>query len=400
MATSLYRQIAVTAALALLCAGCAPTTTPPAPITLKPATQPPPQQSTIQPLPPFPTEPVPKFPHGQVEVPAPQGEIRGVWLHDPRGVNWDVVMRDLRSAGMNSIFVKFSTGGAAYYRSSVLPASTLAGRDEPALCLAAARRHGIHVHAWHVCFQMKDAPLDWQNRAIREGRVQLGSSGQTYRPSYNVPHLCPTHDVNREMEKRAMVELATKYPFAGVQLDHIRWSDAGLCYCATCKRTFARDAAVRLRSWPRDVQKGGPLEPAFAGWRERIITSLAQEITSAVRAANRTMKISSCVFPDLNAVRRDKGQNWKEWVDRGWIDFLCPMNYSTDPSRFTQWIAADRGWVNGRVPVVVGIGAYKMTSGQQLREQLALARRAGANGWILFNYDDNFRAKLLPALRQ
>ncbi|MBM3891822.1 MAG: hypothetical protein FJ388_22125, partial [Verrucomicrobia bacterium] len=203
---------------------------------------------------------------------APQGELRGIWLHDPRGEDWRRVMADLHAAKLNAIFVKFSTGGAAYYPSHVLPGSYHAGRDEPALCLAAARQYGIQVHAWHVCFQMKDAPLDAQSRAIREGRVQLDRYGRVRRPSYRVPVLCPSHDWNRLQETRAMVELATRYPFDGVQLDYIRWPETEPCCCTNCKKRFTRDTRCAVRSWPADVTKGGRFAAQYQQWREQIIT--------------------------------------------------------------------------------------------------------------------------------
>ncbi|MCX7826156.1 MAG: family 10 glycosylhydrolase [Verrucomicrobiae bacterium] len=331
---------------------------------------------------------------------APRRELRGIWLHDPRGVDWRRVMSELHAAKLNAIFVKFSTGGAAYYPSQVLPGSYHAGRDEPALCLAAARPYGIQVHAWHVCFQMKDAPVDRQERAIREGRVQLNRSGRVRRPSYGVPVLCPSHDWNRQQETRAMTELATRYAFDGVQLDYIRWPETDPCCCANCKKRFARDTRCAVRSWPADVIKGGRFAAQYQHWREQIITRLAGDISAAVRQARPSMKISGAVWSDVAVGRRDYGQNWKAWVDHRYLDFVCPMNYVTDPATFSKRLADQRAQVRNRIPLYVGIGAYRLGSGQELLQQISLARRGGADGWVLFNYDDQFRARMLPWLRQ
>ena len=343
-----------------------------------------------------PSEPAPV---AQAPVVSRLGEMRGIWLHDPRGMDWSKVMSELQAAHLNTVFVKFSTGGAAYYRSEVLPGSFHSGRDEPALCLAAAKRHGIHVHAWRVCFQMKDAPPDSQQRAVREGRVQLDRYGQPWRPSYHAPVLCPSHDWNRAMEVRAAVELATKYPFEGVPLDYVRWIDTDPCCCANCRKRFCRDTRSTVSSWPRDVMKGGRLAPQFLQWREQIMTRLVGEISAAVHRASRHTAVYAAVWPDLPSVRRDRGQNWKAWVDAGYVDFICPMNYATDPATFAKRLADERAMVNGRVPIYEGIGAYKLTSGSQLGPLVAASQRGGANGWVLFNYDDQFRTRFLPYLR-
>ncbi len=339
------------------------------------------------------------LPLGQAPVVSRAGELRGIWLHDPRGVDWPKVMAELHAARLNAIFVKFSTGGAAYYRSDVLPGSFYNGRDEAALCLAAARRYGIQVHAWRVCFQMKDAPAESQQRAVREGRVQLDRSGQPLRPSYHVPVLCPSHDWNRAMEVRAAAELAAKYPFDGVHLDYLRWIDTDPCCCANCRKRFCRDTHSTVASWPRDVMKGGRLAPLYLQWREQILTRLVGEMAAAIRRAGPRTAVSAAVWPELASVRRDRGQNWKAWVDAGYVDFICPMNYATDPTMFAKRLAEERALVNGRVPIYAGIGAYKLSMGNQLRPLVAAAQRGGANGWVLFSYDDQFRTRFLPYLR-
>ncbi|MFA5191760.1 MAG: family 10 glycosylhydrolase [Verrucomicrobiia bacterium] len=336
---------------------------------------------------------------GQVPLVSRTGELRGIWLHDPRGVDWQKVMAELHAARINAIFVKFSTGGAAYYRSQVLPGSFYGNRDEAALCLAAARRYGIQVHAWRVCFQMKDAPPESQQRAVREGRVQLDRTGRVLRPSYRAPVLCPSHDWNRSLEVRATVELATKYPFDGVHLDYLRWIDADPCCCANCRKRFCRDTRSTVSSWPRDVVKGGRLATSFLAWREQVITRLVGEISPAVRRARPSTRISAAVWPELASVRRDRGQNWKAWVDAGWLDFICPMNYATDPTMFAKRLAEERALVNGRVPIYVGLAGYKCANGSQLRQLVAQSQRGGANGWVIFNYNDQFRTQFLPYLR-
>ena len=195
-----------------------------------------------------------------------------------------------------------------------------------------------------------------------------------------------------------MTELVTRYPFDGVHLDFIRWPETEPCCCANCKKRFARDARCIVRSWPADVVKGGRFAAQYQQWREQIITRLVGEVSGAVRKARPSVKLSSAAWPDATIGRNDYGQNWKAWVDHGYLDFVCPMNYATDPATFTRRLADERAQVRGRIPLYVGIGAYKFSRGQQLLEQIALARRGGANGWVLFNYDDQFRSRLLPAL--
>jgi len=64
---------------------------------------------------------------------------------------------------------------------------------------------------------------------------------------------------------------------------------------------------------------------------------------------------------------------------------LCPMTYATDIGVFRQQVEAARSAAGGR-PVWAGIGAYRLTAGEALR-QIREARALGVDGVLLFSYD-------------
>jgi hypothetical protein len=59
-------------------------------------------------------------------------------------------------------------------------------------------------------------------------------------------------------------------------------------------------------------------------------------------------------------------------------------------------------WVGGSAPLCPGFGvnADGMTYGgpQTLLDQITIARNLGTQGWVVFNYDDNFARNYLPYL--
>lgn len=333
-------------------------------------------------------------------VPPPSlhaGEIRGIWLADPRGADWGRIAHDLASAHFNSLFVKFSTGGAAYYPSDVLPFQGIR-RDELSRCLVAMYGYGIAVHIWHVSLQMKDAPAAEIRRAITEDRVQRDRYGNVLYPSYRgVPILCPSSPVNREREIRAVIELA-RLGVQGIQLDHIRFADGDSCYCSNCRVGFEKMCGRRV-SWPRSVTSGNELRSQFLVYRQNTITTLVSDIRRQLIANGSSAILSAAVFPDLQNARMERGQDWKTWADRSYLDLLCPMNYATSTSLFDRRLRAELEAVGGRIPVVAGIGAYQMNSAASLLDQIAATRRLRAKGFVIFNYDDRFARFFLPSLR-
>jgi hypothetical protein len=75
------------------------------------------------------------------------------------------------------------------------------------------------------------------------------------------------------------------------------------------------------------------------------------------------------------------------------------MNYETNDRDFTLLVRQQAAWVNRKVPLYAGIGAYKMSGPEQVVRQILLARTNGADGFVLFQYDPRLAAEFLPALR-
>jgi uncharacterized lipoprotein YddW (UPF0748 family) len=95
--------------------------------------------------------------------------------------------------------------------------------------------------------------------------------------------------------------------------------------------------------------------------------------------------MSAAVYPDPAEAAANRLQDWRMWVDSGWMDVICPMAYTPDTALFASQIALVRQ-IAGSRPVWAGIGAYRLSSSQTI-ENIQTARRLGADGVILFSYD-------------
>ena len=70
----------------------------------------------------------------------------------------------------------------------------------------------------------------------------------------------------------------------------------------------------------------------------------------------------------------------------GLLDAICPMAYTTDPALFRTQIA-NVEQLAGRRPVWAGIGAYQLSPAATV-ENIRAARQLGAEGIVLFSYDN------------
>jgi len=322
------------------------------------------------------------------------GEFRGAWVYDPRSFDPEEVVRSLKKAGFNAVFVRLSSAGAAYYPSEVLPKAPGTDQDYAAAYVAAGRKYGVQIHAWHVCFMMHNAPTSEVESAIKDGKVMRDRNGRALRPTYNVPVRTPASASNRELESKAMVELVSKYDLDGVQFDYIRYFSPSVDFSATSRVAFEKTMGVLLTKWPAEVLSG-KYRDEYHRWRTELISSVVREVSTNVHKSNPSAKISAAVWHSPDVAMADYAQDWVKWVDEGYLDFVVPMDYTMDNARFSRWVDNQRQLVKGRVPLYAGIGSYMLDRAEQVNSQISICRDAGLPGYVLYNYDGHLRKRYL-----
>jgi uncharacterized lipoprotein YddW (UPF0748 family) len=332
------------------------------------------------------------------QAPRP-GEFRGVWNHSGTGLypgDWPRTCRVLRQAGFTAVFPHVQRPHEAHYRSRVIPASRELQRygDQLAQCTAAARLQGLEVHAWVICWNLEGADEAFLQRLRRQDRLQVSAAGEP------LPWLCPSHPDNLAYELDGIRELARGYPVDGVHLDYIRFKSADYCFCAGCRTRFQRDTGLRVRQWPADV-RAGPLAPAWREWRRGLITRLVTQARRELQALPSRPRLSAAVYRNYPGVRESIAQDWGAWLERGDLDFACPMNYTEEPARFAAVTAAQLALPGAAGRVYPGIGVTSLESRLDASEtirQILLARQALAPGFMLFDLNPRLEKDILPLL--
>lgn len=330
-------------------------------------------------------------------APAEPGEMRAVWIHTYNPTDWDTVMRRLRDAGFNSIFVRVGRAGNVIYPSALLPRDAWAeraGGDELKRAIAAAHRYGIDFHAWRVCFHMRSAPKSFYDRMAAEDRLVRDPQGkQSFWTNPGDPR-------NTELELKVFAELVRRYDVDGVHFDYIRYPDDphyDFDYGPVSRREFEKAYGVRVADWPADVIHG-PLKAAYEEWERENINRLVQRVYGEVKQIRPSVKVSAAVWRNHRHYRAVIKQDWLLWAERGWVDFLVPMDYTPDMQTFEETVRAQVAAVGGRVPVVAGIGTWLQPGADEVVRQVEIARRAGASGHVLFAYNDARIQSMLDAL--
>jgi len=338
----------------------------------------------------------------QAQGPMAGDEFRAFWCHDAYGVEgmtWDAVIKQLADNRFTAVFPNMLWGGSASYFSKVLPQSpTLAQHgDAIAECVAACRKYKIQCHVWKVCWNLGgSAPEDFVLRMRAEGRLQMSSDGA------ESLWLCPSHPANQKLEIDAMVEVARNYDVDGLHFDYIRYQGLEHCFCAGCRQRFELARGSALTLWPNDVLPGGSARAEWLEWRRSHITAVVKAVREQVHTFKPQVKISAAVFGNWSDARDSVAQDWKLWCERGYLDFVCPMDYTPSNAYFTN-LLRNQQWLTGHVPFYPGIGASATNPAlgtDGVIEQILSTRSEGTGGFIIFNLNQSVMRELLPHLGQ
>ena len=334
--------------------------------------------------------------HASVET-----EGRAVWNHSGLGAypgDWNRAAKELAAAGVNIVLPNMAWAGVAHYPSKILPQSKTFTQygDQIAQCVQAAQAHGLEVHIWKITWNLEGAPKEFVEKIREEGRTQVSATGEA------LNWLCPSHPKNVLLELNSILEIVTNYDVDGIHLDYIRYPGSHACFCEGCRDRFVRTIRKPINEWPAEVlPKTGTYGEQYTDWRVQQITRLVRLIHKRANEVDPDIKISAAVFGWYPGCITTIGQDWVAWAKSGYVNFVCPMNYTEDSNYFTELLTNQLALMPKNVPIYPGIGATASNSlltPDAIVEQIYLSRSLGASGWTIFDYSVDISETVLPAL--
>ena len=315
--------------------------------------------------------------------PPREGEMRAVWSHSPFNVkDWDAACRHLKRNGFNAVILNLCNAAIAYYPSKYLrqhPRAEEEG-DQILRVLEACRANGIELHVWRV---------NWNAGGDAERIAEMQRGGIAAMSIDGTPGgwLCASRPENQQHEVDTMLEIVRNYDVDGIHFDYIRYHNSKYCYCDHCRETFEKQLGRKLTTWPADVLEQGETRERWLEFRREQINTVVRRVSEEARALKPGIKISAAVFGEWAASRISIGQDAKLWVDEGWLDFVCPMDYTNSTDYLERLTSAQVEAVRGQCPLYIGIGAWRHESVATLADQIQASRELGADGFVLFSYE-------------
>ena len=312
-------------------------------------------------------------------------EIRIVWM-DRRSIpKTEQGIRDLirryAKAGINVVQPEAIYNGYSAYRSSCLKQQNLWGDvDMLGVVIDEAHKHGIEVHPWVWVFRAGNAEDKGGILGDHPEWVAVGKDGRTLEDDQGC-WLCPSLPEVRRLLSTAIVELVKKYPVDGIQLDYIRFPSADYCYNESCRSKFR----AKYVTDPLVIEPFTKPVLDWHLWRESLIDTFVADVSAAVKKVRPNAKISAAVGSLPDQARLCYLQNWEHWAANKWVDYLAPMDYTSDVAYFRKAVTQARSVLADRALLVPGIGLHGQSGTEAMLEQIRVARDESAGGVALFS---------------
>ncbi|MEQ8208213.1 MAG: family 10 glycosylhydrolase [Lacipirellulaceae bacterium] len=333
---------------------------------------------------------------------AAPAEVRGTWLtttgpdHIRSGFNTESVTGDLRSIGLNTVYVESWKNGYTNFPSPTLATltggpdrSTFLGsnRDLMQETLINAHRNQMNVSAWFeygFAAQFVGSggtpsnPLATHMR--NQGWLLQDQTGQFANGSNGFAWMNPAVPEVRQFLIDITLEAVERYDLDGIQFDdRLAWPRE-FGWDPTTAGLYHADTGNLL---PLNVN-----DTAFSNWRQQQVSEFAAELSAAVRSARPDLQLS--VSPSIAGFSEPNfNADWTTWVDDDLFDEFVPQVYRSSIGSFNSTIDSQVAPFepNDLDELIVGIrinGSGAATPAADVLQMINRTRQEGAAGHSLW----------------
>ena len=342
------------------------------------------------------------------------------------------LLEEAEALGATDLLVQVYRGGRAWFDSDWADAAPyeaardVSGVDPLAHLVHRAQAQGLRVHAWvNVLSMSRNAHAPLLDRLGRDAILvdRQGRSLLDY-PDYDVPqpdrrylrmgtpglYLDPAAPGVAEELVGVFSELVARYPqLDGLHLDYIRYPDV-LPFAPGSRFGVGLDFGYGEATRARFAAETGAQAPlgdslrnanAWDAWRRDKLSDLVRQIAAAARERRPGLELSAAVWTYADRAYLVLGQDWRRWLEEGWLDLALPMSYTLD-SRLLRYMAEHFAGRPDAARIAPGLGSWLFAKRPEgAVEQLRLLDEAGVRDRALFSYDSIATApELRDALRR
>jgi uncharacterized lipoprotein YddW (UPF0748 family) len=373
----------------------------------------------------------PQTPAGSVTRIVKPAEVRALWVVRTTLDNPDSVKAMVARAhanGFNTLIVQVRGRGDAFYNARWEPRAPSIVKDEKfdplALTIKEAHRRGITVHAWintNLLANMDTPPTDPRHvynvrpdllavpyKLARElysvdprdstFRAKIMEYTKGARDHVEGFYMSPAAPETKEHVYSIWMDVLENYDVDGLNFDYVRYPAPDYDYSRISLDRFrmwlvpqlsdsVRARFAALESDPLIYADSFPAK--YNDFRRAQVTELVERIYYGVKKRKPNVIVSADVFANAKDAYENRFQDWRGWLQRGFLDVAALMAYSPNTQIFRDQISVAVA-AGGRDRIWAGIGAYRQPVDSAI-EKIRAAREVGARGIVLFSYNSAVR---------
>lgn len=320
---------------------------------------------------------------------SPAAEVRGIWIDAGAIPHTECEIRDMvrsyHRANLNLLLPEVIARGYTVYPSKLLARDPrFAGAIDPLpIIIDEAHKLGMEVHPWMWVFRAGYTKDRGAILTTHPDWAELGKNGKDLSPNGGL-WISPSIPEAREFLLNLFSELVCKYNVDGIHLDYIRYevqSPVPYGYSQYSRDLFMKQYGID----PLTIDRLSFHQYEWEMFRERQVNSFVQSAALRLKSLKSNLIISAAVGSEPETSRTNLMQNWVNWVDNKWVDFITPMAYSDKNERFANLIGLERNAAGSKAIIAPGIGLHmQKTNVEQTVQQVGLTRERNASGATLF----------------
>lgn len=332
----------------------------------------------------------------------------------------EAMVRTAADAGIANLYLQVYRGGRSWYASDLAddePYRRAIARqryDPLQFALGLAHSKGLRVHAWMNLFNLgkrREGPVQARLGQAAFTRDNRGRSLLDYdfsRPPgdegkwvmLDTPgYWLDPGDSQVQAALTALVEeLVSRYPtLDGVHFDYIRYpygipTVPGSRYSNGLDFGYGERSVARFQAETGFSAFAAKDDPSVAqrwdDWRREQLGRFLRHVRGQIRRLKRDLALSAALLAWPDRAYQSAYQDWRLWLEQGLLDQGIVMNYTRD-GRLASHLTRQAVAFRGRSKLFVGLGAYALLDQPDLlAQQIRDARQQGADGVVLFSYDN------------
>jgi uncharacterized lipoprotein YddW (UPF0748 family) len=307
------------------------------------------------------------------------------------------LIRWARENHVNALFIEVRKAGDAYYRSQYEPMGSdiQTGYDPLADLIRLAHnppagQPKIEIHAWLIIYRVGTTAQTAATHVARRHPEWLSRTAAGRGEDEEGVFLDPGVPSVIDHTDIVLTDLVSRYELDGVHFDRIRYQGADWGYNPV--------ALARFQKLTGAAGVPAPTDPQWQQFRRQQIDAMLQRLYIRAKSIRPNIKVSAATIAfDLAPSDFQQSQayatvyqDWKKWMQQGWMDLNCLMNYNREfvakqalhYRQWTQFLVSNRGYA---LPIV-GQASFLNDPVGSANQVAAALGTPGIGGVLLFSY--------------